>query len=232
MKVMLVDDEESIKIPVEAMIMDEGYDFCYASDGIDALRVFNDEKPDLVILDVMMAKMNGFEVCRRLRASGSNVPILMLTAKGDILDKSIGFRAGADDYLVKPFSPLELLLRIEAHLRRKERENNATGAAGPGDSYCAGDIEFSVKRQEIKISDRPVELTPTEFKLLEYLASHPGEVFSREHLQEYLWGENYSGDLTSIAVYVRKIREKIEEEPSMPKYLQTIWGIGYKFNIE
>lgn len=227
MKIMLVDDEESIRVLVGMIVTDEGYSFCYAADGEEALRVYENERPDLVILDIMMTKINGFEVCRQLRAKGNAVPIMILSAKCDIVDKSIGFRAGADDYLVKPFSSLELLLRIEALLRRHDRQGDLGGSRR--DIYTIGNVEFYYHRHEVKIGDKTVELTPKEFMILSHLASHPGEIFSKEQLQEHVWGKDYTGELTSIAVFIRKIREKIEEDPGSPKYLQTIWGMGYMF---
>lgn len=228
MKIMLADDEESIRILVEHIVTDDGYEFCYAADGVETLAVFEQEQPDLLILDVMMPKLNGFDVCSKLREQGETVPIIILSAKGDIVDKSVGFRAGADDYLVKPFSSLELSLRIEALLRWKTRKLSSVLLSETRDSYKIKDLEICFQSLEVKIHDKVVELTPKEYKILSYMASAPGEVFSREQLIAYVWGENYVGESTSIAVFVRKIREKIEDEPSKPKYLQTVWGIGYK----
>jgi len=225
MKIMLADDEESIKVLVEHIMSEEGYDFCYAADGAEALKVFEEEQPDLLILDVMMPKLNGFEVCTKLREADHTVPIIFLSAKGDIVDKSIGFKAGADDYLVKPFSSLELSLRIEALLRRRDF------SSGTEKKEClkVEDLEIYFNRYEVRKNGQKVDLTPKEFQILTRMASHPGEVFTREQLLNYVWGEDYIGELTSIAVFVRKIREKIEDEPSKPKYLQTVWGVGYKF---
>ncbi|ACL22684.1 two component transcriptional regulator, winged helix family [Desulfitobacterium hafniense DCB-2] len=226
MKIMLADDEESIRIVVEYIITEDGYDFCYAADGAEALAVFEAENPDLVILDVMMPKLNGFDVCAQLRKKGSNVPIIILSAKGDIVDKSVGFKAGADDYLVKPFSSLELSLRIEALLRRRDHQ---AGETEERESIKLGDLEIFFKRYEARLKGKRVELTPKEFKILAYMASHPGKVYTRKQLLTYVWGEDYVGELTGIAVFICKIREKIEEDPSKPKYLQTVWGVGYKF---
>ena len=228
MKIMLADDEKSIRSLVKMIVTGEGYRYCCASDGEDALAVCRTENPDLIILDVMMAKLNGFEVCRKLREGGSDVPIIILSAKGDIVDKSIGFKAGADDYMVKPFISEELLLRIEALLRRRDRKNTQFGV-NDSDTYRTGDLEISFIRHELKVRDVLVELTPTEFKILEYMALRPGAVISHEQLLEYIWGQNYTGELTTIAVFIRKIRKKIETNPSKPKYIQTVWGIGYKF---
>ena len=229
MKIMLADDEESIRIVVEHIVTDDGYEFCYASDGAEAITVFEAEQPDLVILDVMMPKMNGFDVCFQLRENNSNVPILILSAKGDIVDKSVGFKAGADDYLVKPFSSQELSLRIEALLRRRHHPIGVTSDAENKEWIKLGDLEVFFNRYEAKLRGKRVDLTPKEFKILAYMASHPGEVFTREQLLTYVWGDDYVGELTSIAVFIRKIREKIEDEPSKPKFLKTVWGIGYKF---
>ncbi len=228
MKIMLADDEESIRILVEHIVTEDGYEFCYAADGVEALNVIKQERPDLLILDVMMPKLNGFDVCAKLREQGRRVPIIILSAKGDIVDKSVGFKAGADDYLVKPFSSLELSLRIEALLRRKSRKSKSTQLSEVADSYKIDDLEIYFKRMEVKLAGKTLDLTPKEYKILAYLASEPGEVFSREQLITYVWGEDFVGESTSIAVFIRKIREKIEADPSKPKYLQTVWGVGYK----
>lgn len=225
---MLADDEESIRILVEHIVTEDGYEFCYAADGVEALNVIKQERPDLLILDVMMPKLNGFDVCAKLREQGRRVPIIILSAKGDIVDKSVGFKAGADDYLVKPFSSLELSLRIEALLRRKSRKSKSTQLSEVADSYKIDDLEIYFKRMEVKLAGKTLDLTPKEYKILAYLASEPGEVFSREQLITYVWGEDFVGESTSIAVFIRKIREKIEADPSKPKYLQTVWGVGYK----
>ena len=233
MKILLVDDEEKIEVLVEMIVTKKGYDFCYADNGEDALEVYEKERPDLIILDVMMPKLNGFEVCKILRDGGSPVPIIILSAKGDIVDKSMGFTMGADDYLVKPFSPQELLLRIEAHLRKHKRENikNYDTFIGSDElDYVAGDLEISFKKHEIRVCGKLIDLTPREFKILSHLVTHPGEVFSKKQLQEYMWGENYAGELAAITVIIRKIREKIEVKPSKPKYILTVWGIGYKYS--
>ena len=229
MKIMLADDEESIRIVVEHIVTEDNYEFCYASDGLEALAVFEQEMPDLVILDVMMPKLNGFDVCAEIRKKDNKVPIIILSAKGDIVDKSVGFKAGADDYLVKPFSSLELSLRIEALLRRRGHQNSNGSEVEKKDMVKYGDLEIYFNRYKAKLRGKTVDLTPKEFKILAYMASHPGEVFTREQLLSYVWGEDYVGELTNIAVFIRKIREKIEDEPSKPKYLQTVWGIGYKF---
>jgi len=227
-KIMLVDDEESIQRVVEKIFVKEGYRFCYAPNGEEALIMFRRENPSLVILDVMLPEIDGFELCRRIRAV-STVPIIMLSAKGDIVDKSIGYSLGADDYVSKPFSPVELSLRVKALLRRtlnmnKDRKTEREQAMIEMDA-----LEIDCKRYEVKVKGEKVDLTPKEFELLCFLAHHPGQVFTREQLFKTLWGEDYLGDTGTITVFMRKIREKIEEQPARPKYIITVWGVGYKF---
>ncbi len=229
MKILLADDEENIKVVIEMLMTKKGYEFCYADNGEDALRIYNEEHPDLIIMDVMMPKLNGFEACRQLREAGSNTPIIILSAKGDIVDKSIGFTSGADDYLVKPFSSQELLLRTEALLRRGERKAPAAVDNNADANYSGGGLEINLKRHEVKVNGQKVELTPREFKLLAYMTKHSDQVFSKEQLQEHLWGGHYEGELAGITVLIRKIREKIEPKPSKPQFIQTVWGVGYKF---
>ena len=224
MKVMIVDDEASMRLLVQRIVREGGYEFCSASDGSEALEVFEREQPDIVILDVMMPKLNGFQVCEELRARGALLPIVFLSAKGDIVDKSIGFKAGGDEYLVKPFSPRELIIRIDAQLRQHERVvsfNNET--------LEAGDLKLDMRRYRVSLAGRPIDLTPREFQLLALFASHPNEVFTKEQLIEQVWGEEYTGTTTSIAVFIRRIREKIEKDPSKPEIIQTVWYIGYRF---
>jgi two-component system response regulator VicR len=223
-KIMLADDEESMQLLVKSIVTGRGYSFCCVGDGSAVFEMFARENPDLLILDVMMPEMDGFQVCRLLREQGALVPIIFLSARGGIVDKSVGFNAGGDDYLVKPFSTQELLLRIDAHLRRQQRivpelEKN----------FTIGDLSFDIKRKKVSIKKKPVELTPKEYMILVLLASHPGEIFTREQLTEAIWGKEYVGETTSIAVFIRRIREKIETDPSKPIYVQTVWRAGYRF---
>lgn len=225
MKIMLADDEESIATLIGRIMLKEGYEFCHASDGEEALEMFDREHPDLLLLDVMMPAMNGFDVCMRLRKNGATQPIMFLTAKGDIVDKSVGFRVGGDDYLVKPFLPEELVLRIEALLRRA---TSAPAAASPELVRYDG-VEIDMRRRRVCVEGRSVDLTPKEFNILALLAARPGEVFTREQLAEEVWGADYLGDSSGITVFIRKIREKIEKDPSAPRYVQTVWRVGYRF---
>ena len=229
MKIMLADDDDSIRLVVEHLLTGKGYDFCYAKDGEETLKVFEEESPDLLILDVMMPHINGFAVCERLRGAGHKTPIIMLSAKGDIVDKSVGFNAGADDYLVKPFEPEELALRVAVQLRRQEQEISPKKYLDKPGSLKVGDLEIFFNRYEVKVKGRLVDLTSKEFEILAFMASHPGQVFTREKLLEYIWGEDSLCGLNSVTVFIRKIREKIEDDPAKPQYILTVWRVGYKF---
>ncbi|CDX04314.1 Transcriptional regulatory protein WalR [bioreactor metagenome] len=227
LKIMLVDDEDSIRKVVAHLAQKEGYDFCYASDGEKALQMFAQENPDLIILDVMLPELDGFEVCRRIRQE-SAVPIILLSAKGDIVDKSVGFNMGADDYMTKPFSPIELALRMKAMFRRAFRLSNEN-LAEDKDRLIFKDLEINNKTFEVIVRGKKVDLTSKEFELLSFMANHPGQVFTRQQLFDNLWGEKYLGDSGTITVFIRKVREKVELDPGRPEYILTVWGVGYKF---
>lgn len=227
MKIMLVDDEESIRKVVEHIVRQNGYDFCCSDNGQEALAVFKRENPDLLVLDVMLPDLDGFEVCESIRVF-SEVPIIILSAKGDIVDKSVGFKMGADDYMVKPFSSVELGLRINALLRRL-RQKPDSQAKGNDEGFKIDDLLIYFSRYEVYCSGVKVELTSKEFEVLAFLAQHRGQVFTREQILDRIWGERHIGDVNTITVFVRKIREKIEKNPAKPQYLLTVWGVGYKF---
>lgn len=197
----------------------------------EACALFQREWPDVVVLDVMMPKVDGFEVCRRIREVDENVPVLFLSARDGIIDKRIGFSFGGDDYLVKPFNEEELVMRIEALVRRSRRSRWDGEAAAPErpERFALGPFTFDEVRHEVLKGGESVVLTPKEFQLLHHLASHSGAVMGKDELIEELWGEEYLDGAISIAVYVRKIREKIEENPAKPAYLKTVWGVGYSF---
>jgi DNA-binding response OmpR family regulator len=232
-KIMLIDDDRSLQTLIEQIVQREGYDFCCASDGGTGMEMVRKERPDLLILDVMLPDVNGFELCEMIREEKRKVSIIFLTAKGDIVDKSIGFKAGADDYLVKPFLAEELLLRIKAQLRRKRTGGTGEGGAGGTEpqrskSYRIGELELFFGKYDVRLRGEPVALSSREFELLELLATDPGSVFTREQILEHVWGDKEVADPNSVTVFVRKIREKIEDDPSQPKYLVTVWRIGYK----
>lgn len=233
-KVMMVDDDEVMRALLRRVCEDAGYGFCSCGNGDEALDLYRREWPDVVVLDVMMPRVDGFEVCRRIREVDEGVPVLFLSARSDIVDKRIGFSFGADDYVVKPFNEEELLIRMEALVRRNRRAQAraaelACGTPVPSGRFECGPFSFDLARHEVLKEGSPIVLTPKEFQLLYHLASHAGVVMGKEELIETLWGEEYVDGAISIAVYVRKIREKIEDNPAKPAYLKTVWGVGYSF---
>ena len=230
MKILLVDDEASIERLVSRMITDAGYEFAYAENGFDALGAIEREKPDLVIMDVMMPKMDGFTTCREMRSRGFDAPVIFLSAKGDIVDKGVGFSAGGDDYMVKPFDPRELLMHIEAHLRRAHMASR--GGLHPDEVLHVGRFTLDVGQFRVTKGDARLTLTPKEFKIFHALASNPGLVLSKEQLVEAAWGKEFVGETSSITVFIKKLREKVEDDPSDPRVIQTVWGIGYRLEPE
>ncbi|KKM09551.1 transcriptional regulator [Clostridiales bacterium PH28_bin88] len=226
-RILLVDDEQSIRRIVEQTLSKEGFEVVSAGDGMEAQEKFQKVSPDLVILDIMLPGIHGFELCRRW-TQASAVPILILSAKGDIVDKSIGFNHGADDYLTKPFSPVELILRVKALLRRSR------GSTGPETETAIKlpGLEIDGLEHTVRVEGQPVELTPKEFDLLWYLARHPDRAFTREHLFKQIWHEEAIGDTSTVTVFMRRLRQKVERNPDKPRYLKTVWGVGYKFAKE
>lgn len=226
MKVLFADDDEGMRTLVEHILKENNYDYVCAKDGEEALDLFEREHPDMVLLDVMMPKLDGYEVCGRLRTMGLTTPIIMLTAKGDIVDKSVGFKMGADDYLVKPFVAQELLLRMEALMRRTLMGAKDVSGA---EVLRLGGIELDTMNHRVVVRGESVVLTPKEFQLLVILASNPGQVYSHKELTRDIWGEDYTGEITSITVLVHRLRGKIEEDPANPRFVQTVWHAGYRF---
>lgn len=225
-RILVVDDDPKILKALDQALRKEGYEVLRAADGEEALQICREEDPDLIILDVMLPKLDGFEVCAKIRAL-DNVPVLILSARGEEMDKVVGFNVGADDYLTKPFRLSELVLRVRAILRR-------TGAAAPslvndGAPIRFREMEINRAARSVSVRHKHVELTPKEFDLLWLLASHPGNVFSREAILQRVWHSDYTGDEAALTVCVRRLREKIEHDPGNPEYIKTIWGIGYKF---
>jgi two-component system OmpR family response regulator len=223
-KILIVEDEETLLEALRYNLEKEGYTVVTAVDGIQALDSARSESPDLIILDIMLPQLDGFEVCRILRKNTS-VPILMLTAKDEEMDKVIGLELGADDYMVKPFSMRELNARIKAILRRaaeSQREDDEDIV------LQVGDLTIDQVRHRVAIGEAVVSLKPKEFDLLVFLARNKGRVFSREHLLERVWGYDYFGDTRTVDVHIRWLREKIEPDPSRPRRLITVRGTGYK----
>jgi DNA-binding response OmpR family regulator len=223
-KLLVVDDDAKILKAVGEALRQEGYSVFTAPDGETALELCRKQTPDLVVLDIGMPGLDGFEVCGRLRAGGAQLPILILSARGDETDRVVGFRMGADDYLTKPFSITELILRVRAILRRS---GNTMPTPAPSDHLAAGVLEIDRATHRVAVRGEPVELTPREFHLLWLLASHPGQVFTRDVLLERIW--HGDGDHAAVTVYIRRLREKIERTPGDPAHIKTVWGIGYKF---
>jgi DNA-binding response OmpR family regulator len=229
MKVLLIDDDKGMHSLLERILKEAGYDYVGALNGEDGLRLLETTKPDLLLLDVMLPGENGFDLCERIRTQGRRIPIVFLSAKGDIVDKSIGFKAGGDDYVVKPFNSSELLLRIEAHLRRHKGDLAASKAVTRGGSTKIGELEIFFNRYELYLNGQAVDLTAKEFEILALMMANPGQVFTRYQIHDHIWGEDSRVDDNSITVFIRKIREKIEQNPSEPRYLLTVWRVGYKF---
>ena len=231
MKVMLVDDEPSFHVLVQSVCESAGHEFRGVGDSRQAIEVFKAYTPDVVLLDIMMPYLDGYQVCEGIRALDSEVAVVFLSAKGAVPDKREAFSRGADDYLVKPFDGEELLMRLEALQRRSQRAKAQTAPA-PSETLKVGEFEFDSVRQTLALNGTSVQLTPKEFQILYTLALKPETVMSKEELIEAVWGKEYLDDAISIAVYVRKIREKIEQNPAKPRYLKTAWGMGYSFSIK
>ena len=221
-KILTVEDDERIRSAVKLAFEEEGWDVSEASTGEDALQKFSSDLPDVVLIDIMLPGIDGFEVCRALRRE-SDVPIIMVTARADTHDVVAGLEAGADDYLTKPFAPKELSARIRAMLRRARHSDGQTLQR-----IKVGDLEVSPEEGVVLKGDEEVHLTKTEFKLLVELAGQPGKVFSREVLLERVWGYDYFGDGRLVDVHVRRLRTKIEPDPAHPRYVVTSRGMGYK----
>ncbi len=224
-KILVVDDEASIVNIICYSLMKDGYEYITANDGEEGLDLFYKEKPDLVLLDIMMPKMDGYSVCKKIRES-SDTPIIMLTARADEVDKVLGLDMGADDYVTKPFSNRELMARVKANLRRTA--GAVSSAKNKTGEY--GELNIDFDRYEVKKRGEPINLTLREFELLSFLATQKSQIFTRETLLEKVWGYEYFGDVRAVDVTIRRLREKIEDDPSKPKYIITKRGIGYYFS--
>lgn len=222
-KVLVVDDEKLIVKGIRFSLEQDGMEVTCAYDGEEALRLAQENKFDMILLDIMLPKMDGFEVCQAIREF-SNMPIVMLTAKGDDMDKILGLEYGADDYITKPFNILEVKARIKAIMRR-------TAASEPKEENFkvieSGDLKLDCESRRLFVQGREINLTAKEFDLLELLVMNPNKVYSRENLLNLVWGYEYPGDVRTVDVHVRRLREKIEPNPSEPKYVHTKWGVGY-----
>ncbi|TCT17535.1 DNA-binding response OmpR family regulator [Melghiribacillus thermohalophilus] len=224
--ILIVEDEKEIGELVKDYLERAGYQVVLAFDGKEGLHLFYEKKPTLVVLDIMLPEIDGIEVCRMIRTA-SSIPIIMMTAKKSETDKIIGLGIGADDYVTKPFSPGELVARIKAQLRRYI--HFSAPAENQNQTLKFGQLEIDLKGYNVYVHGKPIHLSAKEFQLLHFLATHPGQVFSKEQLFNQIWGFDSYGDLNTVTVYIRKIREKIEPDPSNPTFIKTVWGIGYKF---
>ncbi len=235
--ILIVDDERMILNLLSCNLIKEGYNVIEAKDGLEAVNMAQEKKPDLILLDIMLPKLDGLSVCKRIK-NMMNVPILMVTAKDDELDKIVGLELGADDYITKPFSIRELLARVKANLRKadiisnienekKEQEEEASSELKRTNIIKVGVLTLDLDRFEVMVNDKVIDLTLREFEVLKFLASDPGQVITRETLLEKVWGYEYYGDIRTVDVTVRRIREKIEKDTSNPKILITKRGVGY-----
>ena len=225
-KVLIVEDDHAMAVALRDGFSYEGFQVEVAGDGEEGLRLAHDADPDLMILDIMLPKMTGLEICKSLREEGSNLPIIMLTARGQEIDKVLGLKLGADDYVTKPFGFAELLARVEAVLRRSHPD---ALAGGPADTVEFGDVTVDFARHEAQKGGRPVELSPRELRLLRFLVDHRGEVVSREQLLEAVWDYDTIPFTRTVDTHIAKLRKKVEDDPADPAHIVTVHRVGYKF---
>lgn len=231
-RILVVDDEPTIVEVVALYLEREGFAVVTAADGAAALAAVARQRPDLVILDLMLPRVSGLEVYRQIQAGGP-LPVIMLTARGEETDRVVGLELGADDYVTKPFSPRELVARVKAVLRRT-RATTAAVAAVQRDAavaaVVAGPLRIDPGARSVTLADEPLTLTAREFDLLLFLARAPGQVFTREQLLDHVWGYTFASDASTVTVHIRRLREKIEQDPTNPRFIHTVWGVGYKFD--
>ncbi|GAA0176976.1 response regulator transcription factor [Clostridium sediminicola] len=225
-KILIVDDELNIQELIKFNLINQGYEVIVAGDGIEALKLVKAEKPDLILLDLMLPGIDGYDVCSQIRKNNSisSIPIIMLTAKGEEFDKIHGLELGADDYITKPFSVKELLARVKAVLRRTKTQEF-------DDIYVLGNLYINFEKHEIMKNNKKIELTHKEFELLSEFIKNKGRVLTRDYLLEKIWGYEYIGETRTVDVHIRHLRKKIEEDDKKPKFIETIRGIGYRFNL-
>lgn len=226
-RVLVVDDEKLIVKGIRFSLEQDGMEVDCAYDGEEALQMVQEKQYDMILLDVMLPKLTGFEVCQQVR-DFSSVPIIMLTAKGDDMDKILGLEYGADDYITKPFNILEVKARIKAIMRRTKKKAPETETRKVVEK---GELRLDCESRRLNIGGKEINLTAKEFDLLELMALNPNKVYSRDHLLNTVWGYDYPGDVRTVDVHIRRLREKIEQNPSEPKYVHTKWGVGYYFNV-
>ncbi len=228
--ILIVEDDREIREGIEIYLKNQGYIVFQAADGIEGLERIEQEEIHLAIVDVMMPRMDGITMMMKIREKGYEFPVIMLSAKSEEVDKILGLNMGADDYVTKPFTTMELLARVNSHLRRYEKFLQAVGEKKENEKvYTIGGLELNEETVEVFVDGKPVKLTPLEFKILMLLMKNPGRVFSAEEIYERVWNEQ-AINTDTIMVHVRKIREKIEINPKEPKYLKVVWGVGYKID--
>lgn len=224
-RILIVDDEEDIRDLLEIYLINEGYNVIKTADGIEAIDVLGKEEVDLIILDIMMPKMDGIQACMKIRKD-KNVPIIMLSAKSEDIDKILGLNTGADDYVTKPFNPLEVVARVKSQLRRCAMTGEHKEIKS--EEIEIGGLQINIATHQVKVDEREIKLTPTEFSILEVLARNRGRVLNTKLIYESVWNEPAYEAENTVAVHIRNIREKIEINPKEPRYLKVVWGVGYK----
>lgn len=232
-RILIIDDEKEIRDLINIYLKGEGFETILAEDGEQALEILKNTRVDLMILDIMMPKIDGIEVCMKVREE-RNTPIIMLSAKAEDMDKILGLTTGADDYVTKPFNPLELVARVKSQLRRYISLNNVNTAVSREESVSSKDIlivddlKINIENHQVFLGDIEKKLTPTEFEILALLAQNRGKVFSIQNIYESVWNEEFMESDNTVMVHIRKIREKLETNPRKPQYIKTVWGVGYK----
>lgn len=233
-RILVVDDEKEIRDLVEIYLKSEGFETLKAENGAEALLLLETNDVDLIVLDIMMPKMNGIEACLKIREQ-REMPIIMLSAKSEDMDKILGLNTGADDYLTKPFNPLELVARVKSQLRRYKRFNNVVNIekeveTSNGNILEIDEITINLDTHEVYKEGNEIKLTPTEFDILVLLGQNRGKVFSIENIYSSVWKQEFMQSDNTVMVHIRKVREKVEDDPRKPKYIKTVWGVGYKID--
>lgn len=228
-KILIVDDDPNIAELISLYLTKECYECMVVGNGEDAVKAVSEFEPNLMLLDLMLPGMDGYQVCREIRSS-SNLPIIMMSAKGEVFDKVLGLELGADDYIIKPFDTKEMIARVKAVLRRYQPVQTASASLKPKGKYVEyPDLVINLTNYSVEYKGKPVEMPPKELELLYFLASSPNQVFTREQLLDHIWGYEYIGDTRTVDVHVKRLREKLGEHPSWA--ISTVWGIGYKFEV-
>ncbi len=228
-KILIIEDDPNISELLEIHLGDLGYQLKHAADGVAGVEKFEEDEYALVILDLMLPKLDGFEVCKKIRAQNNFTPILMLTSKSEELDKVLGLELGADDYITKPFSIRELMARIKAIFRRMEADKEKATGNAKSKELIFGDLKIYLDKRKVILDKAPIDLTAKEFDLLALFASNPGRAYSRQELLDIVWGYQFDGYEHTVNSHINRLRSKIEQDPANSKYIKTVWGIGYSF---